>query len=401
MKFVKTILLFLKKSLYAILLIVAMIVVATSSSLIYDFAEPTPFAGPDIFNPYRNLDTTHCWKRSNFHTHTRVKGILNECKYWPTDVQKVYNRLGYDIVTFSNHNELTTHPFDSTLQVNVYEHGYNFFKFHKLVFGCNETNAFDHLLPLLPSQMQMQLDILGKESDIIQFNHPRHTLSATKYAMKKLSGYNIIEMDCEGSTECEYWDWALSAGHYSFALAGDDLHNPDDTHRVAKRCSFICSPSAIYDDIKKTLLDGCYYSMRVPDYGKGDWNVKVHKNKNMPYIKNIGANGDTIFIALSQAADSIKVFGQGHTTLLKAIGCNYVCYTMKSEEPYARFTAYLPDGEVIFTNPFARYDASKAESPIREQTHSVNIALTVLFNAALLLLLILLVITFHKNIIKR
>lgn len=400
MKFHKTIFRFFLKSLYATLLVALMIVVATSGSLIYDFAAPSPFEGPDIFNPYRNIDTAHCWKKANFHTHTRVKGILNECKYWPEDVHKVYERLGYDIVTFSNHNELTAHPFDSALQVNVYEHGYNFFKFHKLVFGCSKVNAFDQLLPILPSQMQLQLDILGKESDIIQFNHPLHTLPATKKAMERLCNYDIIELDCERSTECEYWDWALSAGHYSFALAGDDLHNPDDTHRVAKRCSFICSPSGRYDDIKQTLLDGCYYSMRVPDYGNGNWEIKTRKNKNMPYIKDIGAYGDTIFIALSQAADSIKVFGQHHTTLLKATACEYAGYTMKKEDPYARFTVYFPSGEVIFTNPFARYDASKAESPVRENLHSINIAQTVLFNAALLLLFILLVITFYKSIIK-
>ena len=397
----KKIFTFLLKSLYAILLIVLMIVVATSGSYIYDFAKPAPFSGPDIFNPYRNIDTAHCWKKANFHTHTRVDGILNECKYWPGDVHKVYEKLGYDIVTFSNHNELTAHPFDSTLQVDVYEHGYNFFKFHKLVFGSKETNSFDQLLPFLPSQMQLQLDILAKESDIIQFNHPLHTLSATKDAMEKLCGYDIIEIDCERSTECEYWDWALSAGHYSYGLAGDDLHNPDDTHRVAKRCSFICSPSGTYDDIKKTLLGGCYYSMRVPDYGHGNWETKTEKNLDMPYIKDIGLVGDTIFIALSQVADSIKVFGQDHTTLLTMADCDHASYAMRDNDPYARFTVYFPSGEVIFSNPFARYDASKAESPIKNDIHSVDIPLTVLFNAALMALLALLVYTFYKNIIKR
>ena len=76
----KRIFTFLLKSLYAILIIVLMIVVATSGSYIYDFAEPTPFSGPDIFNPYSNIDTAHCWKKANFHTHTHVEGILNECK---------------------------------------------------------------------------------------------------------------------------------------------------------------------------------------------------------------------------------------------------------------------------------------------------------------------------------
>lgn len=401
MKNCKKILHICLKSLYAILLVALMAVVATSGSYIYDFAEPEPFKGPDIFNPYRNIDTTHCWKKANFHTHTRVEGIFNECKYWPEDVYKVYERLGYDIVTFSNHNELTKHPFSEELQVNVYEHGYNLLKFHKLTFGSKETNHFDHLLPVLPSQIQFQLDKLDEESDIIQFNHPLHTFSVTKEVMEKVCGYDIIEIDCEKSTECEYWDWALSAGRYSFALAGDDLHNPDDTHRVAKRCSFICSPTARYDDIKKVLLEGCYYSMKVPDYGNGNWEIKREKNQNMPYIKEIGLNGDTIFIGLSHVADSIKVFGQGHATLLLAKECNYAEYVMKSEDPYARFTVYFPTGEVIFSNPFARYDASKATSPVKSDLCSVNIPLTVLFNTALLALLSLLVFTFYKTVIKR
>lgn len=390
-----------KKAIYAILLIAAMVVVATSGSYIYNFAEPKPFSGPDIFNPYRDIDTAHCWKKANFHTHTRVEGIFNECKYWPGDVYKFYERLGYDIVTFSNHNELTTHPFDKSLQVNVYEHGYNLFKFHKLVFGSKETNSFDHLFPFLPSQMQFQIDLLRDENDIIQFNHPLHTLCATKDAMEKLGGYDIIEIDFDGNSECEYWDWALSAGRYSFALAGDDLHNPDDTHRIAKSCSFICSPSATYDDIKKTLLGGCYYSMRIPDHGNGNWDIKIEKNKQLPYLEDIGLKGDTIFIELSHIAERIRIIGQNHTTLLDVKGCDSAEYVMKKEDSYARFIIDFPSGEVLFTNPFARYDKSKAESPINKNLYSVNVFLTILFNATLLALLAFLVFTFYKVIIKR
>lgn len=73
------------KTLAALVLIALLAVFVTSVSPIYDFAEPRPFSGPDIFNPYRDGgDSAFCWKRANFHTHTRVKGILNECAYWPT-----------------------------------------------------------------------------------------------------------------------------------------------------------------------------------------------------------------------------------------------------------------------------------------------------------------------------
>ena len=377
----------LLKTIAATPVVALMAITATGISPIYDFAEPAPFCGTDIFNPYKNLDTAHCWKKANFHVHTRVEGIFNECKYWPNEVHERLAALGYDIVTFSNHNKLTAHPFDSTLQVNVYEHGYNIFKFHKLVFGSAETNCFDHLLPLLASQRQFQLDMLKKKSDIIQYNHPLRTAGTTPQMMKKLDGYDIMELDCERSTENEFWDWALSAGHYSFGLANDDLHHPDITSRIARRCNFLCTPSATYSDIKQCLLSGCYYSMRIPDYGNGNWKTKTEKNRNLPYISDIGLRDSTIYIVLSEEADSIKIFGQDHTTLTMQNNTATTEYAMQPGDHYARFTAYMPGGEVIYSNPFARYDASTAATPAKTPPHKVNMPLTIAFNAALAALL--------------
>lgn len=308
------------KTLAALVLIALLAVFVTSVSPIYDFAEPRPFSGPDIFNPYRDGgDSAFCWKRANFHTHTRVKGILNECEHWPDETDAAYRKFGYDIVTFSNHNELTVHPYDPMLQVNVYEHGYNLFKYHKLVFGCSDVNLFDHLVPLFASQKQFQLDLLGKESDFIQMNHPLRTIGTSEDHMRKLGGYRIMELDSGKSKENEYWDWALSAGHYSFGLANDDLHFPDRSSAIAVRCNFLCCPSARYEDIRKTLLGGCYYAMRVPDYGRGDWKVKYERNRHLPSIERIGLDGQTVYIALSCPADSIKVTGQDHATLALAL----------------------------------------------------------------------------------
>lgn len=393
----------LLKTLIALILIALLAIFATSVSPIYDFAEPKPFSGPDIFDPYEGggrCDSPYRWKRANFHTHTRVKGLLNECAYWPAETDAAYRKLGYDIVTFSNHNELTRHPYDASLQVDVYEHGINLFKYHKLVFGCDEVNRFDHLIPLFASQKQFQLDLLGRESDFIQLNHPLRTTGTSKKLMQRLCGYRIMELDSGKSTENEYWDWALSAGHYSFGLANDDLHYPDRSSRIAVRCNFLCCASASYEDIKKTLLGGCYYAMRVPDYGRGDWEVKYARNRELPSIERIGLDGETIRIALSHRADSIKVTGQHHTTLSLIPNASEASYTMRPDDPYARITAYFPDGEVIYTNPFARYDASAAETPYAEPTHKVNVPLTILFNLTLLALCAGTILAFRKTVIK-
>lgn len=375
------------KALAVLLLTVVAVLLAFSVSPIYKFEKPQPFSGPDIFNPYEGVDPEIGWKRANFHTHTRVDGIFNECPEYPDTVYVDYMRLGYDIVTFSNHNELTEHPYNPELQVDVYEHGYNLFKFHKLVFGPDKgVNHFDHLMPLFASQKQWQYDMLGKHADFIQMNHPDRTNHTTKRSMELLTGYRIMEGDSGKNTEFAHWDEALSAGHYSFGIANDDCHNSRASRRVAVRCSFLNTPSAHYDDIKETLLSGRFYAMRVPDYGNGDWDVKYEENRDLPWIEEIGLKADTVYLRLSEPAALIKAIGQDHATLDSLEHTDSFSYVVKPEDPYVRMTAFFDDGAVIYTNPFARYDKANADSPYKENPHPVNIPVTALFNLAVLLL---------------
>ena len=374
--------------LLTVLAAAVLLLVISGISPIYRFRSPEPFSGPDIFNPYQSLDTAIGWKRANFHTHTRVSGPwpVNECPYDAAYTDSVLRSLGYDIVTFSNHNEITPHPYDSTLQVNVYEQGYSPFKFHKLVFGSPAVKHWDPLLPLLTSQFQFGLERLGKDADFIQLNHPYRTVGLSRERMEKLSGYEITELDTHVSTENEYWDWALSAGHYSFGLANDDLHHPERHWLTGIRSNFLNTPSGQYGDLKQTLLGGCYYSMRIPDYGDGDWAAKRAGNQALPTVKTIGVRGDTLFMALSVKADSIRVNGRDHATLALQKDTAAIRYALPAGEPFARFTAFFPDGAVLYTNPFARYDASARENPFNNVPQPVDVPLTLLFNLLLALL---------------
>ena len=370
------------KILGTVVLLFVLLVLVTDFSPIYRFRGPQPFSGPDIFNPYASLDSTLGWKRANFHTHTRVSGPwpVNECPYDAAYTDSVYRSLGYDIVTFSNHNELTPHPYSPDLQVNVYEQGYSPFKFHKLVFGSPSVRHWDPILPFLTSQKQFELDRLGADADFIQINHPYRTIGFPRRQIEKLSGYQIMELDTHYSTENEYWDWALTAGHYSFGLANDDLHHPERHWLTAIRCNFLNTPSGRYEDLKRTLLGGCYYAMRVPDYGNGDWEVKRQKNRELPSVEAIGLEGNTLYLTLSRRADSIRVNGAEHRTLALAVDTCAIRYALPETEPYARLTAFFPDGAVIYTNPFARYDASAQENPFNNAPQPVHVPLTLLFN---------------------
>ena len=385
----------------SIILIATTIIVTTSITPIYNFKEVRPFGGPDIYNPYKSLDRATSWKRANFHTHTRVEGFANECKYWANEVLERYKNLGYDIVTFSNHNQLTRHPQSEKLQVDVYEHGYNLFKFHKLAFGAKRVWHFDHLLPIFASQKQFQIVQLSKDADVVQLNHPLRTPTLSESQLERISGYRLIELDSGKSTDNRYWDSALSAGRYSFGVANDDLHHPDKSYKIARRCNFLSTPSGQYDDILRTLNEGCFYSMRLPDYGKGDWKIKFAKNRALPFITDIGARDSVIYITLSQPATLIKMIGQNHTILAQYNNCDSASYTMKESDPYVRVITHFPDGEVIYTNPFARYDASLEQSPFDNALPQINILLTILYNLTLLAIFLTNGYLFYKYIIKR
>lgn len=453
---------------FAVLLLSLVAVLALFSvSPVYDFSAPRPFSGPDIFNPYESLDREtgdslicsgslvhgggrdKTWKRANFHTHTRVRPFLSECDLWSDQVLAYYDSLDYDIVTFSNHNALTLHPHDTALQVNVYEHGYNLFKYHLLVFGSDRVKRFDPLLPVLVSQRQWKLDMLGRDSDFIQLNHPFRTWLTSRDCMECLTGYEIMELDSGVTTEQEYWDWALSAGHYSFALANDDLHHPDRSWCLGIRSNMLHCVDGSYASLKECLLGGAYYCMRMPDYGtedggfgagdvaedtgfrtessgfgagnpdygaedvagntaevpgrgtlSGDGGWMQRKRVGIaaaPRLTDIGADGDSLFVELSETASLIKAIGQGGRVLATAEKSTGLSYVMSADDTYVRFTSYFDDGTVIYTNPFARYDKAAAASgdggissrpaltgSYFHTPHSVNWPLTILWNLLVL-----------------
>ncbi len=76
-------------------------------------------------------------------------------------------------------------------------------------------------------------------------------------------------------------------------------------------------------------------------------------------------------------------------------------YLMKPEDAYARLTAYFPEGEVIYTNVFARYDVSVSDSPYREPSHTVDVPMTILFNILLLIISAGIIALFYRLIIRR
>lgn len=374
----------------ALIILVAVIGTAVMSvSPIYRFEGPSPFKGDRIYNPYADFDSTLGWKRACLHTHTRVDKGINECPYYPDVVYSDYMSYGYDILGFSNHQALTPHPVDSSLYIAIYEHGYNLFKFHLNAFGVDRVYKFDHLLPVLLSQKQFIIDRLAADGDFVQFNHPDRTLTVDRRVMEHLSGYRLIEGDSgfgesdggEGS-RLVHWDEALSAGRYVHNNINDDNHNSKAHAAIARRCSWINTPSPLWSDVRTQLLKGNFYTTRVPDFGNGDTAVKHAENLRLPKVKGIGMKNDTVFMRLDVPAAVIKVISQGGAAVDSALNTDRIAYVMAPEDPYVRMAAWYDNGTVVYTNAFARY--SSGDSPYREFGHPVRWGMTILWNLMLL-----------------
>ena len=376
----------------AVILLTAVIGVSMMSiSPIYRFEGPSPFSGEKIYNPYADFDSTTGWKRACLHTHTKVDKGINECPYYPDVVYADYMSYGYDILGFSNHQALTPHPIDPELYIAIYEHGYNLFKFHINAFGVERVYKFDHLLPVLLSQKQFMIDRLAEDGDFVQFNHPNRTLTINRRVMEHLSGYRLIEGDSGfeerdhgAGTALNHWDEALSAGRYAHNNINDDNHNSKAHAAIARRCSWINTPTPYWEDVREQLLKGNFYTTRIPDFGNGDTAVKHAENMRIPKIMNIRMHGDTVFMKLSAPAATVKVISQNGITVDSVLNSDRIAYVMAAEDPYVRMTARYTDGTTVYTNAFARY--SEGDSPYRELPHPVRWGMTILWNLMLLII---------------
>ena len=81
--------------------------------------------------------------------------------------------------------------------------------------------------------------------------------------------------------------------------------------------------------------------------------------------------------------------------------CDSIAYRMRPEDAYARLTAYFPEGEVIYSNPFARYDSALTDSPFDETPQRVSVVWTILYNLLLLVLFGETVRLWLKYLLKR
>jgi len=308
----------------------------------YDYRPHGPFRGESWYNPYAGAGDR--WQKANFHAHSRAWLGLTNGHFTADSVYSKYVALGYDVPTVSNYQKLSALP--NTNQPNyvpVYEHGYNTTKTHQLVIGARRVSFYD----LVPYQSldnkQYVIELLGKTAELICINHPSIRNGYREAELKKLTGYQLVEVLNRGRSFEGRWDVALSAGHPVWALGNDDSHDIARPWETGSSWTMINSPTNRADDIYAALRAGRSYIVR----GEGAINKY--------YLTRSEVRGDSLHLSFSGKPKEIRLIGQDGRQLRSWKDTSDAVYELQESDSYVRAAAYYGDFDILL-NPVLRYD---------------------------------------------
>ena len=367
----------------ALLIILLALIIATLFYLqcpVYKFKEGKPFSGNAIFNPYQSLDSLQ-WKKANFHTHTTASDGKNTL----SEVQRGFNRYGYQILAISDHSVVTPQKLNPAYEIPAYEHGINLSKFHAVIIGARRGSIFDYVLFNTPSQKYDAFRRHHMRGDIVVLDHPDRTRWLNPEDFRYISWYHFLEVQ-KGSAigELPYYDTALSNGHYASAMASDDCHNVEDNRRFARAATYVYTPTARYADVRDALLRGRTFALNIPPFAD-DPLYKLKRHHHLPQIRSLVVANDTVTVHLSETA-TIRAFGQAGKLRGEVGDTNRASFPFTTSDTYLRFVAEFPDGVMLFTNPLVRYDGNTI---LFENLAQISYPLTVAYMATCLLLLVI------------
>ncbi len=313
---------------------------------IYEFPETKPFSGDQWYNPYQELDGNQKPLKANFHAHSHAWGGISNGDETVEELRQAYLDMGYDIPGISNYLQNTYVEDGSDLiDFPIYEHGYNMLKSHRLVFGAKQEKYFDFPLFHSTSHKQYLLNYLNGDAKAIAIAHPVIRSGHTPNDMKKLVGYDFIEvLNCSGYSFTE-WDAALSAGKLSWILGNDDTHG---IHREPTfiKWNRIYAEGSSQDEVLEAMKAGKMYAVHAAEDGCE------------PEMRFCKMSGDTLKVGFRQNQVSIVFIGKDGEELGIAYNNDSAQFVIPKDAPYVRVFAFNPDC-FVFLNPVLRWDGEK------------------------------------------
>jgi hypothetical protein len=348
----------------------AAVVVAVVSLLpyawgpVYDFPPPAPFTGAHLWNPYASLTGT--WQRANLHAHGQAWGGLTNGAQPDAVVASRYRELGYSVAGVSNYMSIAAERGIDTIP--LYEHGFNLGKSHQLAVGAHAVDWFDFPLWQTRSNQQYVINRVHARAELVALNHPSSRDAYDLQAMRKLTGYNLVEVANGPFTAEDVWDAALSSGRAVWALANDDTHDLNDTRRLAAGWNEIDAPANSTKEIVAALRDGRFYAVL---------RTGALEGRGLTTLQSLAVSDSTMTVNLQGVASTISFIGTDGAVRGVVNNTLTAAYTLAPADTYVRTVVTTPQ-TILYLNPVIRWDGRSLPAPVA----TINRPLTWLQRAA-------------------
>lgn len=282
-----------------------------------------------IDNPYGSVDwENHSQYKANFHTHTtRSDGWLN-----PDTVVDLYHALGYDILAITDHNEVT-YPWTGFSELDASKQAYNrkendpesmppHFNFEdrdpvvlKMIdIEGNEFSRHHHMGSFFnnllgTSDVMESLEAIAGQDGIVMLNHPgRYNYPIDWYVdvfqnHDHLIGLEVYNQGDRYPDDRLKWDSLLTITMPKknvWAYSNDDMHS---LPHVGRNWNMLVLPELTHESVREGMERGLSYYVYAP---------QGHSGPTPPVIESIVVNEKkgTIEI-LATGYESIQWISEG------------------------------------------------------------------------------------------
>ena len=345
----------------------------------YQFRMGMPFRGEYLYNPYQNMNPNQ-WKQYNFHCHSRKYfGLTNGRMSKETDIDSIYQALGYDHYGISDYMSINPHGDDRPDYIPAYEHGYGFFrKTHQLCIGAENVVMMDYPFMQSLDMKQHTLNVLQQHTRFAVPAHASFTHGYKVSDMHYLSSYRLLEVGNPYGTAFEHWDAALSTGHRVYGIGDDDTHNVLNPNETGRFFTMINTSDMQADSVYAALENGCAYTVEFHPHHNLPFGEKVEKMRSELYhLTRCELIGDSLVIETSapyiQTADFI---GQDGKVLKHQENVWKATYTIQPNDTYVRVKLMVHNMTYFYLNPITRHSAQDRLD--YSMTSSINWTLTIM-----------------------
>jgi hypothetical protein len=224
---------------------------------------------------------------------------------------------------------------------------------------------------------------VGRTADLVALNHPPSRDGYSTDDLRRLGGYQLLEIVNGPHRSEDSWDAALSSGHAVWALANDDTHDLADPARTAMAWNMIDAASPSTRDVVDALRAGRTYAVsRTSDTTSGVQTV----------LAGIEFSDGTLLVTCAGEPSTFNFVGQDGIIRKTVKNAMSASYTFAGDDTYIRTVIESPRA-LLYLNPVLRYDGIRLPAP----SASVNVIGSWLQRAGLLIATVALLVMYRRR----